>query len=384
MVAGQPVSVQSPARNRPSTGVLCGGRSASTPGRTANVAPCSVTTHHRNSPAPRAAGQISPSSASTASRIATLSSASRSYEALMTSCRYWPSPEPEARRPWIAVWLKTHWIVRPTVTTWSNGQTGRSNQRWTPVIGEARIAATPASAGTLAARSSESILGDPVERDGQHDEVGGDRLAVAQGDPRDAPLAVAIDRADAGRQTDRDVVVAEPSFEPRSVELPQRHQRDLQPEPVAVAEEAVDEDLARVADVHLLDPLVQGRDEHGGPVQVDRPHRLAVAEQPVGERLAGAVAERRAEARQPEGHAEPVAPAQVVGPQEAAGQVERGGQGARAEPRRAAVGAEEDDLLVAAEQTRRCRRGGRSRPGSCNRTCSRAGSCRPARRSPGR
>ena len=47
IVAGQPVSVQSPARNRPSIGVRCGGRSASTPGRTANVAPCSVTTHHR-------------------------------------------------------------------------------------------------------------------------------------------------------------------------------------------------------------------------------------------------------------------------------------------------------------------------------------------------
>ena len=56
MVAGQPVAVQSPARNRPSTGVRWRGRSASTPGRTANVAPCSVTTHHRRSRASRRLG----------------------------------------------------------------------------------------------------------------------------------------------------------------------------------------------------------------------------------------------------------------------------------------------------------------------------------------
>lgn len=40
----------------------------------------------------------------------------------------------------MAVWLKTHWINRPGVTTWSKGQTGLSNQKWIPVIGAAHAA----------------------------------------------------------------------------------------------------------------------------------------------------------------------------------------------------------------------------------------------------
>ena len=61
------------------------------PGRTANVAPCSVTTHQRISFASlRRRARSPPRSASTRSRIAALSSDSRSYEALMTSWRYCP------------------------------------------------------------------------------------------------------------------------------------------------------------------------------------------------------------------------------------------------------------------------------------------------------
>ena len=181
------------------------------------------------------------------------------------------------------MWLKTHWISRPTVTTWSSGQTGRSNQRCTPVIGEARKASSPARPGIRAASSLGMQPADPIEGDGQDHEVRGDPLTRAE---RTTPLAIGLDAADARRQPDLDVVRAEPGFEPGAVELAQRDERDLHLESVAVAEEAVEEHLARVADVHLLEPLVQGRDEHRRPVEVHRPGRLAVAEQPVGERLA--------------------------------------------------------------------------------------------------
>ena len=114
----------------------------------------------------------------------------------MTSCRYWPSAVAPARsssplsrrtaatggarRPWMAVWLKTHWISRPGVTTWSNGQTGRSNQRWTPVIGEARKALESGQSRQPIAHVLRNQAQNPVERDGEDHEVGGDLLARAQ------------------------------------------------------------------------------------------------------------------------------------------------------------------------------------------------------------
>ena len=108
-----------------------------------------------------------------------------------------------------------------------------------------------------------------VEGDRQDHEVGGDRLARAEGHPADRPIVVRFDRADPGRQPDRDAMIAQPAVQPRAVELAQRDQRQLQLEPRPVAEEAIKEDLAGVADVHLVEPLVQGRDEDGGPEQVD-------------------------------------------------------------------------------------------------------------------
>ena len=75
----------------------------------------------------------------------------------------------------------------------------------------------------------------------------------------------------------------------RAVELAERDERQLHLVAVAVAEEAVEEDLAGVADVHPVEPLVQGRDEHRGPVPLDRPVGLAVPAEPVVERLAGPV-----------------------------------------------------------------------------------------------
>ena len=84
-------------------------------------------------------------------------------------------------------------------------------------------------------------------------------------------------------------MVAQPAFQPSSVELTQRNQGNLRLKPRPVPQEPVQEDLTGVTDIHLFEPLIQGRDEHGSPEQVDGAEALAVPQQPVGERLAGPV-----------------------------------------------------------------------------------------------
>ena len=76
--------------------------------------------------------------------------------------------------------------------------------------------------------------------------------------------------------------------QPGSVgKLAEGNQRNLRLKPRSVPQEPVQENLACVTDVHLLEPLIQRRDEHGDPEQVDGAEALAVSQQPVGERLAG-------------------------------------------------------------------------------------------------
>ena len=45
-----------------------------------------------------------------------------------------------------------------------------------------------------------------------------------------------------------------------------------------MSQKPIEKDLAGVADIHLLDPFVQGRDEYRRPVATDRARGLAVAE----------------------------------------------------------------------------------------------------------
>ena len=132
--------------------------------------------------------------------------AARSYAGADDDLQVLAAARPAADRPWIAVWLKTHWTSRPTVTTWSNGQTGRSNQRWTPVIGEASNRSSPPSAGIRSASGLGQEPGDPVERDGQDDEVGGDR-------PRPTGARTPADGPSSSTSTDRTPVV-EPDLDP--------------------------------------------------------------------------------------------------------------------------------------------------------------------------
>src|SRR5262249_62041056 len=128
-------------------------------------------------------------------------------------------------------------------------------------------------------------------------------------------------RPDAGRLSDRTAVAGQPALQPCAVELPERDGRDLHAVPVAVGQEGVEEDLACVADVHLLGKLVQGGDEHRGPEAVDRAGRLAVPPEPGGEGLARPLVLAGAEPRQAVGDADLLMPTQESGSKEAAGQV---------------------------------------------------------------
>ena len=126
------------------------------------------------------------------------------------------------------MWLNTHWISRPGVTTWSNGQTGLSNQRWTPVIGEARMASRCASAGSR----SRSDVGNQARAPGRTGRPGrrSRRRAIR---PSGAPRRRSRRRHPA-RSTRTPVVsrtvdamIAKPALQPRAVELAQRNQRQL-------------------------------------------------------------------------------------------------------------------------------------------------------------
>ena len=271
----------------------------------------------------------------------------------------------------MAVWLNTHWTSRPTVTTWSNGQTGRSNQRWTPGDrGGLESAPRPARPGS-APRSSPGRRPRTRSNGTASDhEVGGDRLARAERHALDAPVRRPR-RPPRGRRSSGGR--RRPARRARSRAACRRARRagrgDLHPEPLAVAEEAVEEDLAGVADVHLVEPLVSAETRTVAQYRlIVRTVWPCLRSQSAND-SPGRSSAARTEAGQAVGDPELVAPAQVIGPEEAAGQVERGGQGARPELRGPPVGAEEDDAPARGGRGRWCRPAGRSRRGSCSRPC---------------
>src|ERR1700686_5709648 len=135
MVAGQPVSVQSPAKNKFCTLVSCLGRQRSTPGSGEKVAAASLMTVALIRLASREAGSAWRTSFRQRSMISCRGFCSKLYDALTTSWRYWPfveflvSPFEGAYR---AVLLKIHCVVVSSRVTNGSVMTSRSNQRRTP------------------------------------------------------------------------------------------------------------------------------------------------------------------------------------------------------------------------------------------------------------
>jgi len=207
-------------------------------------------------------------------------------------------------------------------------------------------------AGESVAHPRGDHRGHAVERHRQYDEVGREGLSRPEGHAPGRPFGVGLDRADPGREPDRDAPGREPGLEPRAVELAERDERQLHPVAVAIAEEAVEEDLARVADVHPVEPLVQGRDQDRAPVPVDRPAGLAVAAEPRVERLARPTA-IEPEAGEAEGDPQALADRQVIRPQEAPREVQGGGESAGLQGRVPPLGREEPERRLAAEEVGR-------------------------------
>src|SRR5713226_7013930 len=91
IVAGQPVAVQSPATKNPGILVRCCGRQRSTPGSGENVAAASLITVAFSNCASRAAGRAWRTSPRHKSIMSWRDFCSKSYDALITSCRYCPA-----------------------------------------------------------------------------------------------------------------------------------------------------------------------------------------------------------------------------------------------------------------------------------------------------
>src|SRR6266852_4752241 len=152
IVAGQPVAVQSPARNNPRTDVSCFGRQRSTPGSGEKVAAASLITVAFTNCASRAAGSAWRTSLRQKSIISWRDFGSKSYDALITSCRYCPPSVLFAlpfASPYNSVLLKIHCVVVSSRVTNGSFITWRSNQKCTPVMGETFILSRFASDGSL-------------------------------------------------------------------------------------------------------------------------------------------------------------------------------------------------------------------------------------------
>ena len=122
------------------------------------------------------------------------------------------------------------------------------------------------------------------------------------------------------------IVVAQPFLQTRSVEVAERNQGQFHLETGPRAQEAVDEDLACMADVHLLEPLVEGGDQDGRPEQIDRPRALVMPAQPLGERFARPFVPRESQAGKAVANAKPVPQGEVVRLEKAPRQMKRGGR----------------------------------------------------------
>ena len=176
----------------------------------------------------RAAGQISASSASTASRIAILSSASRSYEALMTSCRYWPLCR-HAGPAALDRGVVEDPLDQPTDR---HDVVERADRPVEPEVDArdrrgAHRARAPRGPGCGREVAGDQAA-DPVERDGQRRRSrrrstlpsGGSRPPSSPSSSTSTVRTPVVSRTET-------LVLAEPGFQPRAVELAQRDEGDL-------------------------------------------------------------------------------------------------------------------------------------------------------------
>ncbi len=171
----------------PRSGVRWGGRIASIPGRTANVAPCSVTTHQRVSFASRDAGpdrgevgEHGVEDLGLAHRQQIVARADDDLEILAASLVDRPPLDGRVvEDPLDQPADRDHMLVRADRPVEPEVDPGDRR----------RLHANRArrSAGIRSQNCRREQSRDAVERDGEHDEIGVDRLARAEPDAREVP-----------------------------------------------------------------------------------------------------------------------------------------------------------------------------------------------------
>src|SRR5579864_4404254 len=153
IVAGRPVSVQSPAMKRPGTDVTPAGRGGA-PGAIENDARGSRTTTDRRHRAAAAAGSNRPSSRVAVAATVALSPVTRSVAPLDTIA-IWPAAVPK-----MALLSNAQCIglpTKPTKPSIGGVRTGRSNHRFAVTIGDdaVRAACSQIAASSAGLRSSQ-------------------------------------------------------------------------------------------------------------------------------------------------------------------------------------------------------------------------------------
>src|SRR3984957_72407 len=193
-------------------GVACAGRQRSTPGSGENVAFTSLITVAFSTFASRVAGSTSANSRRQSSIISVRDRGTRSYEALITNCKYCPSsaltfstrtsaatapslcPVGRTFEPFVSIPLESSVRLKIHCVVWSssvrNGSviTVRSNQKCTLVIGDVLIchnpsSGAPGSAISLGVRLSRTSCGTAAMHASASISLPSSRIAAAKLSP---------------------------------------------------------------------------------------------------------------------------------------------------------------------------------------------------------
>ena len=213
--------------------------------------------------------------------------------------------------------------------------------------------------GSEVAQAGENRLGvDEVWRqqveqssrgDGADVPVRGDRFAAAQFDAGDTGILGEEQPSGRLAEADADAVGAEPALQFVAVEFAEGNEGQFDLEAAAMAQEAVDKDLAGIAQADAVDFFIEGADEDKTPEPFDGPRCLTVAGEPVAKGFVG-VGSGPLQTGEAPGDAEFVAQGQVMGGEEGAGQVKGSGQGIGGETADAPVGGDEIETGLGLQQ----------------------------------
>ena len=281
IVAGRPVSIQSPARNRPRPASRVGGR-AGWPGASENVARGSRMTVRAQQPArsgARAARRAARSCASAIELVVRLRAASRRRRSTPAT-----GATPLAEHSRLS---NTHCIARPGRPTNGSSSTARSNQRLTVTIGDDGHAAGAiehrlASAGGSPAKRSR-------EREPRHRAT-----RRASRCHRSPPASTPVD----GIASTIDTVAGAPvRTAPPCASMNSRagsayiwcsgRSAARSPRPADRRPNISASTRANTGAAATIRRLIQRRQRQRIPQHLAQPRRLAVADQPVLDRLAG-------------------------------------------------------------------------------------------------